>query len=159
MPHKDAFFSRDVNGLKIKLFLFDPLRAGCSICSKDYASSLGFTRNTFSDNTGGVVLLVVTALLAMVAFTAFLSYMMSVEMQGAGRGIVARTTRYIPLLSLKVVIVGWQILTQVGPEKRERFAFPGFQAHSCADESTTDESNDKVLSASYKSIAPNKEQE
>lgn len=46
-------------------------------------------------------------------FAAFLAYMLSGQELDADQGIVARFSRYIPLPSLKIVIVVWQILTQV----------------------------------------------
>ena len=50
-------------------------------------------------------------LLASVAFLYY--YMLSLETEGADRGIVARLRRFIPLQFVKIVIVVWQILTQV----------------------------------------------
>ena len=45
---------------------------------------------------------------------AVVSYLMSGETGlGAGQGVVERVTRYVPLQSAKIVIVSWQILTQV----------------------------------------------
>lgn len=58
-----------------------------------------------------MVVAVVVAVLAMIAFGLFLSYMLCGEREGGFRGVVARV---IPLQSLKIVIVAWQILTQVG---------------------------------------------
>ena len=54
----------------------------------------------------------------LLAFVAFLSYMLSGEMEGVDQGIVARVTRFIPLQSVKIVIVVWQILTQVSRPHR-----------------------------------------
>ena len=39
--------------------------------------------------------------------------MLSGKGEDTDKGIVARVTRYIPLQSVKVVIVVWQIVTQV----------------------------------------------
>ena len=52
-------------------------------------------------------------ILLLFAIVAFLPYMLSGEMEGADKSIVARVTRFIPLQSVKIVIVVWQILTQV----------------------------------------------
>lgn len=59
------------------------------------------------------MLVAVIAVLAVIAFGAFLSHMTAGKSQDATPGIVARAARYIPLQSLKIVIVAWQILTQV----------------------------------------------
>ena len=47
------------------------------------------------------------------AVIAFFSYMLSGKSEDADKGIVVRVTRFIPLQSVKIVIVVWQILTQV----------------------------------------------
>ena len=44
---------------------------------------------------------------------AVMSYLMSGQGRGKGLGIVERVARYIPLQSVKIVIVAWQILSQV----------------------------------------------
>lgn len=47
------------------------------------------------------------------ALIVFVSYMMSGKSEDVDQGIVARLTRYIPLHSVKIVIVVWQVVTQV----------------------------------------------
>lgn len=49
----------------------------------------------------------------LVVFFAFLSYMLSGKSETVDNGIVALVSRFVPLQSVKVVIVVWQILTQV----------------------------------------------
>lgn len=49
----------------------------------------------------------------LVVFVAFLSYMLSGKSETVDNGIVALVSRFVPLQSVKVVIVVWQILTQV----------------------------------------------
>ncbi len=44
---------------------------------------------------------------------AAVSYLLSGESGARRRGVVERVGRYIPLQSLKILIVAWQILTQV----------------------------------------------
>ena len=53
------------------------------------------------------------AIVFLLACAAFLSYMISGKMENTDHGIVARVSRFIPLQSVKIVIVVWQILTQV----------------------------------------------
>ena len=60
-----------------------------------------------------MALVVVVSVLSLAAFAVFLSYMVSAEWEGARHGIVARIAPYLPLQSLKIIIVAWQILTQV----------------------------------------------
>ena len=55
---------------------------------------------------------------------AMVSYLVSADVGGAGRGIVDRVTRRIPMQSVKIVVVAWQILTQVrGASGRRACAF------------------------------------
>ena len=54
--------------------------------------------------------LTVAALLVAVAVVSYVTF----GERGAKSGRVERAVRYIPLQSLKIVIVAWQILTQVG---------------------------------------------
>lgn len=44
---------------------------------------------------------------------AVLFYLLSGEEGGTGRGLVDRITRFLPLYPIKIIIVSWQILTQV----------------------------------------------
>ena len=85
------------------------------MCSDGYTHALGPSCNKCSDATGfGIALVVVLGVAILAGFTAFLTYMLSGQEQDTDRGIVARLARYIPLHTLKIVIVVWQILTQVG---------------------------------------------
>lgn len=52
-------------------------------------------------------------LAAVFSVVAVVSYVMSGEGGGRGQGLVERVAKYIPLQSVKIVIVSWQILTQV----------------------------------------------
>lgn len=55
-------------------------------------------------------MLVVVAVAVVVAAA---SHVVSGEARAEGEGVVGRFRRHIPLPSLKIVIVAWQILTQV----------------------------------------------
>lgn len=87
----------------------------CSVCSDGYTHALGPSCSKCSDATGfGVALVAVFGVAIFAGFVVFLTYILSGQEQDADRGIVVRLARYIPLNSLKIVIVVWQILTQVG---------------------------------------------
>lgn len=60
------------------------------------------------------MLAVIVGVLAVVALVVLTSHLISGENEGRAGGIVGHLTRYIPHQSLKIVIVAWQILTQVG---------------------------------------------
>lgn len=63
-----------------------------------------------SDTAGGIALVVVVAAVGLGAAAAVLSYGRGV---GTGQGLIERLGRYIPLQSVKIVVVAWQILSQV----------------------------------------------
>ena len=67
-----------------------------------------------------MALAVVLALLGLMVAVAVVSYTTTGEGNGRGRGLVARVARYIPLQSVKIVIVVWQILTQVCTSVEQR---------------------------------------
>lgn len=59
------------------------------------------------------MLAVVLAIAAFVAAAAVVAHLISDVIEDAGRGCVGRMAKYVPLQTLKIVIVAWQILTQV----------------------------------------------
>lgn len=102
-------------GIYLPLFWQLPFRADCSTCSNGYTAQLGFTCSNCSENSaGGIAVAVVLAVVALFVAAAVVSYVMSGEAGlGAGRGVIERLTRHLPLQFVKLVIVAWQILTQV----------------------------------------------
>lgn len=85
----------------------------CSICVDGYTASLGYVCSKCSDSTAGIVLAAFLALAALCVAVAVVSYVMSGEHGSRGKGLAGRVARFIPLQSVKIVIVAWQILTQV----------------------------------------------
>ena len=84
----------------------------CSVCSKNYASSFGFTCNKCSDKTaGGITLAVILALVVLFFVAASATHLISGRM---GCDIVSRLARFVPPHSIKIIIVVWQIITKVG---------------------------------------------
>ena len=59
------------------------------------------------------MLAIFLAVVIMLGTVAVAWYLVLGEAQHAERGLVQCLTRYVPLQSLKVIIVVWQILTQV----------------------------------------------
>lgn len=55
----------------------------------------------------------VVCVLAMLATITFVAFMVSTEVKHLDQGIPARVVRLIPLQSVKITIVVWQIITQV----------------------------------------------
>lgn len=85
----------------------------CAVCSQGYTEALSYTCNECSNRGGGIVVAVLLVIAALFVAVAVVSYVMSGERGGGGRGLVERVARYIPLQPVKIVIVSWQILTQV----------------------------------------------
>lgn len=52
-------------------------------------------------------------MVALLVAVAVVSYVVSDKVGEGSRGTVERLGRYIPLQSVKIVVVSWQILTQV----------------------------------------------
>lgn len=78
---------------------------------------MGFPCRKCPDTTSGVALAAVMAIAAVVAVAVLTSYLISGEnVHGRRGGKIERLARYVPLQSLKIVIVTWQILTQVWRE-------------------------------------------
>ena len=85
----------------------------CAVCGDGYVATLGFSCDRCSGNTKSVVVTsIFTGVSAFIA-AAIIRYLMSSEIQGGGRGIVDRMTRHVPVQAMKIIIVAWQILTQV----------------------------------------------
>lgn len=59
------------------------------------------------------MLAAVVSVIALVVVVSVMLHVMSPEVEGAGRGIFGRVLRHVPLQPVKIVIVAWQIITQV----------------------------------------------
>ena len=85
----------------------------CSSCSAGYSPQLGFACNDCSDSVGGIVLATLILAGGLVTAVTVISYLISGQSSNKRPGLVQRLARYIPLQSVKIIIVAWQILTQV----------------------------------------------
>lgn len=83
------------------------------MCSYGYVSTFGSKCNECYDRDSGIALAAVVAVIAMVACAMFLVYMMSTELDGPSRKFLAVMTKHTPMQTIKIIIVAWQILTQV----------------------------------------------
>ena len=72
----------------------------------------GFTCTKCSENIWGIVSAVVAAVVTVVMAFVAIKYVTSADM-GRGRGITSRLLRRVPHQSVKIIIVSWQVLTQV----------------------------------------------
>ena len=88
-------------------------RADCAVCSDRYTARIGFNCDKCSDSTGGIILAIFLAGVAVFVVIVVACYIVSGEQDRERKGLIERTMRYIPFQSLKIVIVTWQILTKV----------------------------------------------
>ena len=91
-------------------------RTDCSVCSGGYTAELSFTCSKCSHSAGGIALAAILAVAVLVVAVAVVLYVMSGQVEAGRQGMVERLGRFIPLHSVKIVIVAWQILTQVSVE-------------------------------------------
>lgn len=88
--------------------------ADCSICSTDYTMAMAFTCTKCMDSDGSAAIISVIAVLVLGAIIVLYMHLVSGEMDGAREGIIHRVTKRLPVQSIKIIVVVWQILTQVG---------------------------------------------
>lgn len=72
--------------------------------------SLAFTCTDCVYDRGGIAILVVVGVLSVGAATTLVMCLVSAEMDGAPRGSINRFVKRLPLESIKIVVVVWQIL-------------------------------------------------
>eukprot|EP00752_Nemacystus_decipiens_P008479 g7576.t1 len=84
----------------------------CAVCGDGYTAQLGFTCSECLGVASGMVLVSFVLVATLFAAAAVASYVISADDARARRGVVERVARYIPLQSMKILIVSWQILTQ-----------------------------------------------
>lgn len=89
----------------------------CSVCTDNYVKGTGFTCTKCSENIWGIIAAVTTLVITVVIAFAAVKYVMSVE-NVTRPGFIARLFRRVPLQSVKIIIVAWQILTQVSQFSR-----------------------------------------
>ena len=85
------------------------------MCADDYFQESDFTCTKYSDNIFGLVVAVVAVIVAILITSAGVTYMylLSTEREETNSGYTARFLRRLPLNSVNIIIVAWQILTQV----------------------------------------------
>lgn len=65
------------------------------------------------DSRGGIAIMAAVAVFSLFAIITLFVHLVSGEKDGARQGIIHRVTKRLPLQSIKIVVVVWQILTQV----------------------------------------------
>ena len=76
---------------------------------------MGFTCSRCSDSTTGIVVIGIVILVCVVVGIALALHLLSGGMENIERGLVDRIIRIVPVQAVKIIIVAWQILTQVRP--------------------------------------------
>lgn len=83
----------------------------CSVYSEGYAATLAFTCSQCSEgNMAGVVVVLAIAILAALAFVWHM--VAFIEQENTARSVFVRVGKVLPLQSIKIVIVAWQIVIQ-----------------------------------------------
>lgn len=103
-------------GLQIHQLYFLLSLADCAVCEAEYSSALSFTctRCSSSRRQTLMVATVIIAILVFCAFVAFGTYLLSTEAEERKADCLCRgTLRAPPLQAFKIIVVVWQILTQV----------------------------------------------
>ncbi|CAM9835026.1 unnamed protein product [Pylaiella littoralis] len=87
----------------------------CAVCGTDYSPSLSHTctRCTISRRQGLMAAAIISALVAVFATVKTFQYMLSTELEQENMGCSTRVVRAVPRQSMKIIVVVWQILTQV----------------------------------------------
>lgn len=93
--------------------MYPLLDTDCAVCSDGYAASLGFSCTRCSDGKRRVAVAVVLGVFALTGAVAAIIYLVSSPRKGRGESLVDAWKKYVPFQSVKIVIVAWQILTQV----------------------------------------------
>ncbi len=88
-------------------------RTDCAVCSDGYTERLGSVCSKCLSHASGIVLAAFFLVGIILAAILVALYVMSGKRTGTRQRLVDRWARLIPLQSLKVIIVSWQILTQV----------------------------------------------
>lgn len=83
----------------------------CSVCSKGYGAPLAYTCRRCSDVN--VTLVAVALAIVLLAVVAAVWRMVFYQQGTAAGGIIGRLEAVLPLQSLKIIIVAWQIVIQV----------------------------------------------
>ena len=65
------------------------------------------------DSRGGIAIVAVVAAFSLCTIIALVMHLVSGEKDGARKGMIHRVAKRLPLQSIKIIVVVWQILTQV----------------------------------------------
>ena len=90
--------------------------ADCSVCEKHYSTALAFKCNKCSDSYQTTVLIVaiVVTIMAATGGIYMTVYLVSMESDKARMTrLLFKLLHYVPLQAIKILVVLWQILTQV----------------------------------------------
>lgn len=92
---------------------FRALREDCAVCAKGFASRIQYKCEKCEEEEGGMALIAVFAVIVALLGLALIWYLILAENGLKGRGLVRRIMRNMPVQSIKIMIVVWQIITQV----------------------------------------------
>ena len=85
----------------------------CSICSEGYSESLSFScRKCSEDSSDAILTSLIVSFVGLGSICILVSYLTSSDISESKKGLIGLFKTYIPLQSLKILVVTWQILTQ-----------------------------------------------
>ena len=94
--------------------------ADCSVCSTSYTANLNFRCTPCTGRKWGIAIASIVGGVSLAIGIVVVLYLSSAGMRGSRRSMVNRVARFVPFQSLKIIIVAWQIVTQVSMFNRRR---------------------------------------
>lgn len=92
---------------------FPPWSLDCSVCDASYTSSLNFVCVPCTARKWGIAMAGIACGIGLVVGIAVVFHLLSPNVSGSGGNFVDRLARFVPFQSIKIIIVAWQIVTQV----------------------------------------------
>lgn len=83
------------------------------MCSEGFVSRVQYACDSCAGEDGATAVIVILAILLSIFLLVLLWFLLSANATVEQNGIISRVTKNLPIQSLKIVIVVWQILTQV----------------------------------------------
>ena len=85
----------------------------CGICSEGYSESLSFScRKCSEDSSDAIFTSLIVSFVGLGSICILVSYLTSSDISESNKGLIGLLKKYVPLQSLKILVVTWQILTQ-----------------------------------------------
>lgn len=87
-------------------------RPDCAVCRTGYASRIPYKCESCAQKDGGALIIALVVAVAVLFGMGLVWHLLSQNHAVTDNGIISRVVRCLPLQSLKIVVVAWQIVTQ-----------------------------------------------